>query len=70
MSMSREANMEMERSRRQHEYEKKFGKDRETPTDPNHNDRFLGPGGSEKHRKAIADAIKEHELPYWAKDPS
>jgi hypothetical protein len=25
--MSREANMEMERSRRQHEYEKKFGKD-------------------------------------------
>ena len=30
-------NMEMERSRRKHEYEKKFGKDRETPHDPDWN---------------------------------
>ena len=60
-----EAIMEMARSSRQHEYEKKFGKDRESPIDSNHNDRFLGPGGSEKHRKSVAAAIKEHQQSHW-----
>ena len=60
--MSREANIEMERSRRQHEYEKKFGKD---PVEKE-------PTAEERHARNEATltrmrAMKEHQNPYWDK---
>lgn len=60
--MSREANMEMIRGNRQHEHEKKFGKDKERPSDPDHNKKLLA--GIAERREA---AMKEHEHPSWGK---
>ena len=55
--MSREANMEMERSRREHEHAQKFGKNREHAPSPDWNEKLL--------KRLRHEGIKEHEHPYW-----
>jgi hypothetical protein len=55
--MSREANMEMERSKREHEYNQKFGKIREHSPSSDWNEKLL--------KRLRHEGIKEHEHLYW-----